>query len=950
MIKHFTSVIVLLISSLVFPQITSVPEYATENDSIIIYFDATQGGKGLMGYTGDVYAHTGVNTNLGNWQHVIESWGNNSTQPKLERISANYYKLVIGNPRTFYSRSTHGPVVPTEHITQLCFVFRSSDGNKQTEDLFLSLYEPGVSVVFNNPSLSVSYGDPLRSPAFAGHNDTVSIDVSAAVIGTKITSFKLLINNNIVSEADSNHLVYNFISSKFNDGENDIAAIATDTSGNADTVAGLVFVNPPVEEAALPEGIQPGINYVSDNSVILALFAPKKEFVYAIGDFNDWKVNTNYFMKKYEVNDSTVTWWVQIDGLTPGTEYIFQYLVDGNLRIADPYTEKISDPWNDKYITSVTYPGLKAYPDGKTSEIASYMQTGQQAYSWKVTNFQKPLKTNLVVYELLVRDFVSTHNYNTLIDTISYLKKLGINAIELMPINEFEGNSSWGYNPSFYFAPDKYYGTKQNLQAFIDACHEQGIAVLMDIVLNHAYGSNPMVRLYFENGKPTVDNPWFNVESNFKNPDAQWGYDFDHESKATQDFVDRLLRFWISEYKFDGFRFDFTKGFGNNIKPASGDNWGSLYDADRIRLLKRMANQVWSYDPTTLLIFEHLAENKEEKELADYGIMLWGNMNYQYNEATMGYASDLTSTSYKNKGWANPFLVAYMESHDEERLMYKNLTYGAKYGDYDIKDTVTALKRIKLAAAFFFTVPGPKMIWQFGELGYDISIDYNGRLSEKPLRWNYLNNDERYKLYQTFAALIALKKYDAFRSTDFIMNVTGTAKTIKINHASMNVVVAGNFATQDQNIIPGFSAEGVWYDYFSGDSINITNTSEPFLFKPGEFHIYTTVKLPTPPDGILTDVQDNTNNTMVSTFKLEQNYPNPFNPVTNIKYSVPEQGMVTIKVFDILGSEVATLVNEEKAAGSYDIRFNAGMLSSGVYFYNIKAGSYNLTKKMILLR
>jgi hypothetical protein len=120
--------------------------------------------------------------------------------------------------------------------------------------------------------------------------------------------------------------------------------------------------------------------------------------------------------------------------------------------------------------------------------------------------------------------------------------------------------------------------------------------------------------------------------------------------------------------------------------------------------------------------------------------------------------------------------------------------------------------------------------------------------------------------------------------------------------------------------------------------------------KPGEFHIYTTVKLPAPPEGILTDVQDNTDNTVIKSYKLEQNYPNPFNPATNIKYSVPAPGMVTIKVYDILGSEVATLVNEEKSAGSYEVRFNAGTLSSGVYFYNIKAGSYNITKKMMLLK
>jgi 1,4-alpha-glucan branching enzyme len=947
MVKYFTAIICILISAVIFPQVTSDPEYATENDSIVIYFNAALGSGDLRNYKGDLYAHTGVNTNKGTWQHVIGSWGVNSSQPKLTRIDSIHYLLKIGNPRTFY-----GLTDTSEHILQLAFVFRSSgtDGKPQSEDIFHSLYQPGISVVFNSPVINLTYGDPLRSPGFVGNNDTTDINISAAVIGTKISSLKLFINNVQAAEADSARLVYSFIPGNYNPGANNITAIAADTAGQADTASGILFVNPPVENAALPSGVEPGINYIDDNSVILALFAPKKEFVYVIGDFNDWKVNTNYFMKKYEVNDSTVTWWLQINGLTAGQEYIFQYLVDGNLRIADPYTEKVSDPWNDKYITSATYPGLKAYPDGKTSEIASYLQTGQQDYQWTATDFEKPAKTDLVIYELLVRDFLSVHNYKTLKDTLSYLKALGINAIELMPVNEFEGNSSWGYNPSFYFAPDKYYGTKEGLQAFIDACHAEGMAVIMDIVLNHAYGSNSMVRLYFENGKPSADNPWFNVESNFKNPDAQWGCDFNHESIATQEFVDRVLQFWMSEYKFDGFRFDFTKGFGNNIKPASGDNWGSLYDADRVRLLKRMSGRLWSYDSTAYVIFEHLAENKEEKELADYGIMLWGNMNYQYNEATMGYASDLSGTSYKNRGWNEPNLVAYMESHDEERLMYKNLMYGAKNGDYNIKDTVTALKRIKLAAAFFLTIPGPKMIWQFGELGYDVSIDFNGRLSEKPQRWNYLDNDERYKLYQTYAALIALKKYEAFSSSDFIMNVNGSAKRLRINHPSMNVIVIGNFAAQGQNIIPNFNNTGTWFDYFTGDSVEVTGISDFVYLEPGEFHIYTSVKLPTPPEGILTDVQEQQNNNIITEFRLEQNYPNPFNPATNIKYSVPEQGMVTLKVYDILGSEVTTLINEVKSSGTYEIRFDAGNLSSGVYFYTIKTGTYMQTKKMLLLK
>jgi 1,4-alpha-glucan branching enzyme len=219
--------------------------------------------------------------------------------------------------------------------------------------------------------------------------------------------------------------------------------------------------------------------------------------------------------------------------------------------------------------------------------------------------------------------------------------------------------------------------------------------------------------------------------------DYSWGYDFNHQSMETQLFVDRVFQYWLTEFRIDGFRLDFTRGFTN--RPGSS----GAYDASRIAILKRITDRIWQTDSTAFVIIEHLVDdNNELKNLADYGLLLWGNMNYHYNEATMGYnesgKSNFSSVSYKARGWSEPALVGYMESHDEERLMYKNLLYGNSSGDYQIRDLPTALSRMKAAAAFFFTVPGPKMMWQFGELGFDYSIDYNGRLGRKPIRWDYL--------------------------------------------------------------------------------------------------------------------------------------------------------------------------------------------------------------------
>ena len=91
-----------------------------------------------------------------------------------------------------------------------------------------------------------------------------------------------------------------------------------------------------------------------------------------------------------------------------------------------------------------------------------------------------------------LRDFIAAHNYKVLADTLQYLKRLGINAIELMPVNEFEGNNSWGYNTSFHMALDKYYGKAIDFKKFIDLCHQNEIAVILDVVFNHAFSQNSL--------------------------------------------------------------------------------------------------------------------------------------------------------------------------------------------------------------------------------------------------------------------------------------------------------------------------------------------------------------------------------------------------------------------------------------------------------------------------
>ena len=205
-----------------------------------------------------------------------------------------------------------------------------------------------------------------------------------------------------------------------------------------------------------------------------------------VGDFTDWQPNDNFLMKKTPDGELH---WLEVNNLIAQQEYVFQYWVEGEIKIGDPYADKVADPWNDQWIDAATYPNLPPY-DKTEYGIATVLQTGQTEYQWAPSEdtWERPDIDHLVIYELLVRDFIETHSWEDLEDTLSYIKNLGVDAIELMPFNEFEGNESWGYNPSYYFAPDKYYGTKDELKHFIQTCHQHGLAVIQDMVLNHAFG------------------------------------------------------------------------------------------------------------------------------------------------------------------------------------------------------------------------------------------------------------------------------------------------------------------------------------------------------------------------------------------------------------------------------------------------------------------------------
>ncbi|WBO85573.1 DUF4961 domain-containing protein [Hymenobacter yonginensis] len=915
--------------------VVTEPVFFQDTTPITLTFDATKGNGALAGFTGPVYIWTGVITNRStsntDWKYVKSpSFGQADPAAQMTRSTTNPNLYTISfTPRTFYG------VPATEQMLKLAMIFKNADGSVVGRgdggDILVNISQSALDARITSPTTAQFVPAGTQVP------------VTGIASASAQLTFRL--NGVQVAQQTGTSLSTNITVSQV--GRNVVRFTATNGSLTAsDSV--LVVVSPQVTVAALPAGAKKdGITYINGGtSAILSLTAPGKSFVYVLGEFNNWQQTTAGFMKKTpETDAANARWWVQIDNLTPGQEYAYQYEVNGILRVADPYAEKVLDPSNDRFIPAVTYPSLKAYPTGQTTGIVSVLQSNQTPYQWQVNNFQRPKRTDLVVYELHLRDFIARHDYATLKDTLTYLKRLGVNCIELMPVNEFEGNDSWGYNPSFYFAPDKYYGTKDALKAFIDEAHRRGFAVVLDMVLNHSCGQSPMVQMYFDGGNPSADSPWFNRTATHP---FNVCYDFNHESPFTKYFSKQVMGFWLQEYRIDGYRFDLSKGFTQRNSGNDVGAWGA-YDQSRINIWQDYYSYMTSIDPTHYTILEHFADNSEERVLADAGMMLWGNMHGAYAEAIKGNgaSSNLVGTSYQNRQFQQPNLVSYMESHDEERQIVEALTSGNTTNPaHNVRELPVALARAEAAAAFFLTIPGPKMIWQFGELGYDVGINFNGRTGQKPIRWNYQTEPARRRLYNVYAALNALRVNEpAFESRTFTISGRVNLKTIRITDPSMNVVVLGNFGVQADSITPSFPNTGKWYNYLRGDSITVTNVDKRLPLGPGEYGVYTSRRVKLPAAVVLSNKPSR-----LTTADLRLTAaPNPVATTATVQYTLTSAAPVTVTVTNLLGASAQKpVVLARQSSGPHELQLPVSGLANGVYLVRLQAGEQQQTIRLLV--
>ena len=822
--------------------ITVEPTYPNADEACVIKFNP-QSGNPLYNHSGDLYGHLGVVVE-GEWMFVPTDWGTTDKKTRFTKVADNSWELKLEPSIREYFGSGQTP------LNMIAIIVRSADGSIKSHDAdqFCSVKEEKY----------------------------------------------------------------------FNES----------------------FTPDPLVFETMPAGVRHGINYNDNGSVTFVLFDKDKDgkrsdYCYIVGDWNEWERVKEGAMKR---DNEAGCWWITLDGFDADKEYRFQYRLgnqpSSDIRVSDPYTEIVYDQWNDQYID-----GVPAFPEG-ARQLVSAFQINKPSYSWQHKDFKIEDRNDLVIYEMLFRDFTTSQDIEGAMAQLDYIENLGVNAIELMPVQEFDGNLSWGYNPNHWFALDKYYGTREEYKAFIDECHSRGIAVIIDVVYNHATGSHPWAKMWWNGSATAENNPFFNVL-----PTHPYNvyHDMNHENAMVKEHVKRSLEYLLTEYDVDGFRFDLTKGFTQKQTDPDVAAWGR-YDQSRIDILKGYADHIWSVNDNAVVIFEHLSDWDEEKVLAQHGIQLWRNVNHEYRSAVGGGTGNF-SNMYSNAPFGG--FVGYMESHDEERLCYgvgadassvtwgicgtltdwssditmaadgvffsaKNVTfkaddmfkirgngewndafnYGASTkgyklplntgyaltlgsgsqdmavpaaGTYDIyfsldaemvwlmspgqrpeapsvtpggesEDALTvAMRRAGASAAFFLTVPGPKMIWQFGEIGYDYSIDYNDRTGEKPVVTDaYMAVPERKALYDTYATLLKFRRENPrFFDSDakFEWTPTGTLKKITCSADGKTFHVVGNFAkTTATYDVPA----GTWTDYINGGTV-----SGPITLKEGEFRLLT---------------------------------------------------------------------------------------------------------------
>jgi 1,4-alpha-glucan branching enzyme len=533
------------------------------------------------------------------------------------------------------------------------------------------------------------------------------------------------------------------------------------------------------------------------DGVAFRLWAPNARKVALLGTFNSW--DSRRHVMRPEGNGY---WHAQIPEARPGHEYRFLLTTSmGELYRMDPYAREVTHSIGNAIVHEVDF-------------------------AWEGDDFRMPPWNELVIYEMHLGTFHApsvgaTGTFAAAAARLDHLASLGINAIELMPIAEFEGNRSWGYNPSHLFAVRAGYGGPRAFKAFVRECHRRGIAVILDVVYNHLGPHhldlwrfdgwhNGLGGIYFYNDNRAV-TPWGHTRPDFGRPEVR-------------QFLRDNARTWLEEYHVDGLRCDSTYHIRSLGAPGAQeipDGWLFMQELNR---------EIRERFPGRITIAEDLQNNPRLTQSLGQGGAGFGSqwdpsflcamraaIAPAFDECRpLHCVREAICSRYNQDAWQR---VIYTESHDDvansKRRLPKEVNPDNPWSWY-------AQKRATLATAMVLTAPGIPMLFQGQEF-----LEPGSFSDATPLDWNRCR--QHAGIVRLHRDLIGLRLNRGGHTRGLCgahVNVYHTNESGKVlafhrwdkGGPRDDVVVVANFSHRAyHDYLLGFPREGRWRLRFNSD-------------------------------------------------------------------------------------------------------------------------------------
>ena len=539
------------------------------------------------------------------------------------------------------------------------------------------------------------------------------------------------------------------------------------------------------------------------NGTQFRVWAPHASQVSVIGTFNDWSIEADPL-----TSEGDGYWAVFVPRAHPGDEY--QYAIvnqetQETLFRIDPYARQVTHSMGN---------GIIYDPD----------------FDWgPEPNFSPPQLEELVLYELHVGTFAdepggAPGTFDSAIAKLPHIKELGANAIEVLPVAEFSGDFSWGYNPSHPFAVESAYGGPDAFKRFIKAAHDLNLAIILDVVYNH-FGPSDLSLWQFDGWTPTEEETgglyfyndwrartmWAHTRPNFLLPQSR-------------QLIEDNVRMWLEEFHLDGLRWDSTVNF------RTVDNGKGAKLPEGVSLMREMNQLTHSYPTPKITIAEDHSDTSQITQAPhihgiDFDSQWDPKFVHPIREAITAESDgkrDLNAIAWalNHRYSPDPFeRVIYTESHDEVGNGTARVPYDINYkhpGSWESR------KRSTLGSVFVLTAPGIPMIFQ----GQEILEDEWFQDSD-PLDWS--KSDRFSGIFQLYQDLVSLRRntqgYSQGLQGSFIRvhHLDNRNKVIAYHRRDQggtgdDVIVIVNLSRQSYDRYPvGFPESGIWKVRFNSD-------------------------------------------------------------------------------------------------------------------------------------